>query len=106
MQPRVKLTVTIDAEVLEKAKKRARSKGLPISRVVERLLAFFANPFVYCFSCGEKFEVDKAGVCPKCGWLLCPSCGACRCSLSDEVASATYHMRKVYEDLLAGRLKP
>ena len=106
MLSRVKLTVTIDANVLEKAKALAEQKGVPLSRLVEKLLSFFASPYVYCFSCGAKFEVEKASVCTKCGWLLCPHCGACRCSLSDEVASAVYHMRKVYEDLLLGRLKP
>jgi len=101
---RVKLTITIDKVVLEVAKKAAKEKGVPISRVVENFLKFFSDPEVYCFKCGGKFRVSTASVCPKCGWLICPECKACRCVLSDEVAEAVFHMRRVYEDLLAGRI--
>jgi len=103
--PRKKLTVTIDAEVLEKAKKVAESKNIPLSRLIENFLSFFADPYVYCFSCGEKFYVKDSEVCPKCGWLICPKCKACRCSLDENTAASIFYMRKVYEDLLAGRLK-
>lgn len=103
---RVKLTLTIDKSILAEAKKVSEEKNIPLSRVVENFLKFFADPEVYCFKCGTKFKVKEAKVCPKCGWLICPKCGACRCSLSDEVAESIYYMRKVYEDLLIGRINP
>jgi len=102
---RVKLTLTIDNNVLSEAKEIAKEKGIPLSRIVENYLKFFSNPTVYCFNCGYKFSVKDAKVCPKCGWLICPNCGACRCSIPDEVAKAVFYMRKVYEDLLYGRIK-
>ena len=102
---KVKLTVTINDEVLREAKEEARRKNLPLSRVIENFLRFFADPEVYCFVCGEKFKVRGAELCPKCGWLVCPKCGACRCKLGDEAASVAFYMRKVYEDLLVGRVE-
>lgn len=100
-----KLTVTIDKDVLAKAKKKADEKGIPISHVIERFLDFFADPYVYCFSCGKRFRSSEAEICPKCGWMICPHCSACRCSLSEETAAAIFHMRRVYEELVAGRVK-
>ena len=102
---RVKLTITINSGILEAAKKEAKSKNLPLSRVIENFLRFFVDPEVYCFVCGEKFKVKKAELCSRCGWLVCPKCGACRCKLGDEAASAVFYMRKVYEDLLVGRVE-
>lgn len=102
---RVKLTITINSEILETAKKEAKSKNLPLSRAIENFLKFFVDPEVYCFVCGEKFKVKKAEMCSRCGWLVCPKCGACRCKLGDEAASAVFYMRKVYEDLLVGRVE-
>lgn len=101
---RTKLTVTVDKSILEKAKEVAKEKGIPISRVIENFLSFFSDPEVYCFKCGKKFKVNAAIMCPKCGWLICPECNACRCVLPDEVAEAVFHMRRVYEDLLVGRI--
>ena len=103
--PKTRLTVTVDKEVLAKAKEEAKRKRIPISRVVENFLRFFAKPEVYCFKCGEKFSVEEAKLCPKCGWMICPKCEACRCGLSEETAIAVFHMRRVYEELLAGRVK-
>jgi cytochrome c-type biogenesis protein CcmH/NrfF len=37
--------------------------------------------------------------------MRCPKCNACGCKLSEETIAAIFHMRKVYEDLLAGRIK-
>jgi len=102
---KVKLTITVDKEVLTKAKKVANEKGIPISHAIERFLDFFADPFVYCFICGKRFRSSEADVCPKCGWMICPYCGACRCGLSEEAAVVAYYMRKVYEELLVGRVK-
>mgnify|MGYP000297661292 CR=1 FL=1 len=102
---KTKLTVIISKDVLDKAKKVAEEKGLPISHVIERFLDFFADPYVYCFKCGKKFRSSEAGECPKCGWMICPYCKACRCSLTNEEAAVAYFMRKVYEELVAGRVK-
>jgi len=33
-----------------------------------------------CFRCGEIFSIGEQ--CEKCGWQICPHCGACLCSLS------------------------
>ncbi|MEM3660243.1 MAG: DUF6364 family protein [Thermoproteota archaeon] len=102
---KTKLTVTIDEKVLAGAKKACEGKRIPLSRAVENFLQFFANPEVYCFKCGEKFSAAEAKICPKCGWMICPKCKICRCGLSEETAVAVFHMRRVYEDLLAGRVK-
>jgi len=99
------LTITLEKEILEKAKKEAKEKRIPLSRVIEKFLKFFANPEVYCFKCGKKFGVSEAELCPKCGWMICPECKACRCELGEEAAIAVFHMRRVYEELLVGRVK-
>jgi len=103
--PKTKLTLSIDKHILEAAKQTADQKHIPISRLVENFLGFFASPYVYCFKCGEKFSVTEAEVCAKCGWLICPECKVCGCGLKEETAIGVFHMRKVYEDLLAGRVK-
>jgi len=100
-----RLTITVDKEVYEKAKKEAERKRIPISRLIENFLSFFVEPEVYCFKCGERFSAKEAKLCPKCGWMICPKCGICRCSLSEETAIAVFYMRRVYEELLAGRVK-
>lgn len=102
---KTKLTLSIDGEVLEKAKKVSQIRGIPLSRLVENFLEWFSDPKVYCFRCGKEFRVSKAEVCPKCGWLKCPYCEACRCTLSEEVAESIFYLRKTFEDLLGGRLK-
>ena len=102
---KTKLTITVDEDVVEEAKRISDEKHIPLSRAIENFLKFFTKPEVYCFKCGDKFDVTKTDVCPKCGWLICPKCKACRCKLSDEIAAAVFHMRKVYEDLLGGRVK-
>jgi hypothetical protein len=73
--------------------------------IVENYFNFFLNPHLYCFNCGEKFTIDSQKVCPKCSWIVCPSCGKCGCDLDEEVVKTAFHMRKVYEDLLFGRVK-
>jgi len=103
---REKLTLTIDKQVIQKAKKTADEKHIPLSRLIENFLDFFTNPTVYCFKCGEEFDSNHSKLCPKCGWMICPKCKICRCGLSEESAIAVFHMRRVYEDLLAGRVKP
>ena len=103
--PKEKLTITIDKKVKEEAKRAAEEKHIPLSGLIQNFLEFFTNSWVYCFKCGEKFNVKDAEICPKCGWLKCPNCGACGCGLDEKTATAVYNMRKVYEDLLAGRVK-
>lgn len=105
MAKKTKLTVTVDKGILDKVKKVAKEKGITISRAIGNFLDFFTNPEVYCFKCGEKFGSIDAELCPKCGWIVCPKCNACRCGLDEDTAVAIFHMRRVYEDLLAGRVK-
>ena len=102
---KTKLTLTVDKDVLHKVKQVAEEKNIPISRAVENFLRFFTDPHIYCFKCGEKFNSSDAELCPKCGWLVCPKCNVCRCGLDEDTAVAVFHMRRVYEDLLAGRVK-
>jgi hypothetical protein len=104
--PKTRQTVTVDEDILDKAKKVCEDKHIPLSGAVENFLDFLSRPWVYCFKCGERFIVEDAESCPKCGgWLKCPKCGICRCDLEEDSAIAVYHMRKVYEDLLSGRVK-
>ena len=100
-----KLTVTIDADVLNKAKKVAQQKNIPLSRIIENFLDFFSNPYVYCFRCGKRFDIESANICIRCSCMKCPQCGTCGCNLSEETAKAIFEMRRVYEDLLGGKVK-
>lgn len=102
---KTKLTISIDKKLLQQAKEVSREKHIPLSGAIENFLIFFSKPEVYCFKCGEKFNVQKAELCPKCGWLKCPKCGVCRCDLEEDTAIAVFHMRRVYEDLVSGRVK-
>lgn len=102
---KTRLTITVDRDVIEKAKKLAEEKHIPVSGLIEKFLDFFGNPKVYCFKCGEGFYSSESNLCPKCGWMKCPKCGVCRCDLDEDVAVAVFHMRRVYEDLLIGRVK-
>jgi hypothetical protein len=102
---KARLTVTVDKGVLKSAKEAAKRKRIPLSRLIETFLDFVAKPEVYCFKCGERFSSTETELCLKCGWMLCPKCNTCQCKLSEETAVAIFHMRKVYEELLAGRVK-
>lgn len=103
--PKTKLTVSVDKEVLKQAKKVSKEKRVPLSGAIENFLKFFTKPDVYCFKCGERFSSGDAKLCPKCGWMICPKCKVCRCGLDEETAIAVFHMRRVYEELLSGRVK-
>lgn len=94
---KTKLTVTVDSNTLNEAKKEAKRKHVPISRSIENFLRFFRKPEVYCSKCGERFNSVEA--------KLCPKCGICRCDLSEEAAIAVFYTRKIYEELLIGRVK-
>jgi len=102
---KTKLTISIDRKILQEAKAVAAKKHMPISGLIENFFEFFVRPQVYCFKCGEEFGAEDAEVCPKCGWLACPKCKACGCGLTREASVTAYHMRKVYEHLLGGRVK-
>ncbi|MEM2111309.1 MAG: DUF6364 family protein [Candidatus Bathyarchaeia archaeon] len=102
---KTKLTLSVNKEILAAAKLEADKRHIPVSRLVENFLAFLANPQIYCFKCGERFYVSDAKVCPKCGWLICTKCATCGCNLGADMAAGLFHMRKVYEDLLAGKVK-
>lgn len=99
-----RLNLTVDSSLLERVKEKADEKHLSISSIVENFFEFFVNPYVYCFNCGSKFCTETSEDCPVCSWVKCPECGACGCNLDDEVVKTAYHMRKVYEDLLFGRV--
>lgn len=102
---KTKLTLSVDKTILEKAKQIAEEKHIPLSGLIENFLEFFSNPKIYCFSCGETFTSSEVDVCPKCGWMVCSKCGVCRCSLDEQAAVAVFYMRKVFEDLVSGRVK-
>ncbi|MCW4005284.1 MAG: hypothetical protein NWF04_01600 [Candidatus Bathyarchaeota archaeon] len=99
------LNVTIDKDVKEKAITEAHKKNIPLSRLIENFLKFFVDPQVYCYHCGKEFHSSETLVCTKCSSMKCPACGSCACSLSEETSKAIFYMRRVYEDLLAGRVK-
>jgi len=105
MPTKTKLTLSVDRKILNEAKRIAKEKHAPLSRIVENFLEFLSNPKVYCFKCGEKFSSTDADLCSKCGWMICPKCKTCRCGLDEDVAVAVFQMRRVYEDLLTGRVK-
>ncbi len=102
---KVKITDNVDKDVLQRAEKVLKEKNIPRSRAIESFLKFIADPHIYCFSCGEEFVVSKSTVCPKCSFVKCPKCKGCSCKLSDQTSTAVFHMRKVYEDLIGGRVK-
>ena len=102
---KVKVTLNIDEDVIKKSEKVLQDKNIPRSRIVESFLNYVGDPHLYCFSCGEKFYVSKAQVCPKCSFVKCTKCSNCSCKLTEQTSSAVFFMRKVYEDLIGGRVK-
>lgn len=102
---KVKITLNVDETTLRKSEKVLEGRNTPKSRAVDSFLRFVAEPYVYCFKCGEKFFVNKASVCPRCSFVKCHKCMACSCKLSEETSAAVFHMRRVYEDLIGSRIK-
>jgi len=100
-----KLTLSINEDVIRNARKIADEKHTSISGLVERFLNYYIDPWVYCFKCGKKFSSSKSEICLKCGWMKCQECGVCRCDLEDDIAIPVFHMRRVYEDLVIGKVK-
>ncbi len=101
---RTKLTLTVDYQLLEDTKRLSKEKGIPLSHLVEKYFEFLVRRPVYCFSCGKRFEASNAEVHSECGWILCPFCKACRCTLGDKEASVAFNLRKTFEDLTIGRV--
>ena len=101
---RAKLTLTVDGELLDGVKALAIEKGVPLSHMVEKYFDFLVYRPVYCFSCGKRFEASKAQVHSECGWVVCPHCKACRCTLKPEQAAVAFNLRKTFEDLTVGRV--
>jgi|SRR5208337_748042 len=101
---RTKVTLAVNGQLLERAKALANEKGIPLSHLVEKYFEFLVLRPVYCFSCGKKFEASKAEVHSECGWIVCPYCKACRCTLGDKEASVAFNLRKTFEDLAIGRV--
>lgn len=103
---RTKLTLTVDPRVLARAKRASRSRRIPLSRLVEGFLDWAAEPRLHCFACDAPFGASAGRTCPKCGWLFCPSCGGCGCSLPAEALPGLHSMRRTLEELAGGRLAP
>ncbi len=97
--PKRKLTLTIEGETVEKAKEKAKASGISLSKIVENVLSYYADPAVYCFKCGHKFHVSESNICPRCGWYKCPKCGACACQLGEEGVRVAFYMRKTLMDI-------
>ena len=94
-----KLTLSIDAEITEQAKIKASKSGISLSKLVENALKYYVNPTVYCFKCGTRFSINETEVCPKCGWYVCPHCGACACSLGEEGVKVAFYMRRTLKEV-------
>lgn len=104
MSTKSRLTVTVDQDILEEAKKITKEKRLPLSGIIENFLEYLIDPYVYCFNCGKKFHSKETDTCPKCTMMICPGCNTCSCDLDETTSQAIYQMKKVYEDLLKGRV--
>jgi hypothetical protein len=102
---KTKLTLSVDKDIKQKAEQLAKEKHTSVSGLVETFLKFFTNPKVYCYKCGREFSASESTLCPKCEWMICPDCKSCGCGLSVETIIAISQMRKVYEDLIGGRVK-
>jgi hypothetical protein len=100
MAGKTKLTLSINEKVRNDAQAIVNERNLTLSRLVENFLKFRIKPYIWCFKCGGKFCIQDADNCPKCSYLICSSCSACRCKLSDETAVAVFHTNKIYQQLL------
>jgi len=62
---------------------------------------------VTCFLCGERFEgyTDETEFCPKCGFIICPKCEGCKCSLTPEEALIVDRMFETEKTFLSWWLK-
>ncbi len=96
-----KLTLSIDRHILEEAKEAIsnRKPKAGLSNMVETYLTFLADPLAWCFSCSEEFTASHTKACPRCNFLICPSCSACGCKLDEETTVAVRNMRRIYKYL-------
>jgi len=99
-----RFTFSIDPSLSKKFKELCDERGLKYSSVLVNFVEFFVNPEIYCFTCKNKFEAKNEEICVKCGWIICPSCEVCGCSLDEKIVDAIYQMRRTFEDLLMGRV--
>jgi Family of unknown function (DUF6364) len=102
MVGKTKLTLSINEKVRNDVQAVVDERNLTLSRLVENFLKFIIKPNIWCFKCGEKFCIQDVDKCPKCSYLICSLCSACRCMLSDETAVAVFHTNKIYQQLLGG----
>jgi len=102
MVGKTKLTLSINKKIRNDAQVVVDERNLTLSRLVENFLKFIIKPNIWCFKCGEKFYIQDVAKCPKCSYLTCCLCSACRCVLSDETAVAVFHTNKIYQQLLGG----
>ena len=58
-----------------------------------------------CWSCGQSVNDVQHKVCPACGWIICPACGACRGSKDGRfddcvgVRAFDYYGRQILRDI-------
>jgi|SRR5215831_3183111 len=102
MVGKTKLTLSINEKVRNDVQAVIADRNLTLSPLVENFLKFVIKPNIWCFKCGEKFCIQDVDKCPKCSYMICGLCSACRCMLSDETAIAVFHTNKIYQQLLGG----
>lgn len=44
-----------------------------------------------CYNCRTQLNSQYNKLCPKCHWMICPTCGACRCT-----GDGTYNKKVKY----------
>ena len=98
---RRKLTLTVEESIIENAKKKAKKQGISLSKIVEKVIEYYGDPHVYCFRCGIKFRIEDSKICTKCGWYICPECGACVCVLDRDSARVAFYMRKTLIEIFS-----
>ncbi len=76
---KTKLTVTVDREILPKAKRYARARGVSLSSLIEDALRAFAAEVA------GAMETQAAGIRTRLTWAYCAQCGAA-------IQDARYHL--------------
>ena len=71
------------------------SLGKELTEIIDEILERAEREKVFreaerhkCFVCYEYFSPNDTKVCPVCGWLICPNCNGCLCSLGEEAQKA------------------
>lgn len=62
---------------------------------------------ITCFLCGHRFlgYIEETDYCPKCGFVICPFCEGCRCTLTYEEKVIADRMLETVKPLLSWWLK-